>query len=123
MNSHVEPKIYAFKAGGAIVPYSFVKYGADDETLVQCSANDEAAIGVYQGSVAVVSGDLIEVALIGGGALIKLAATLARGAEVATNTAGLGKAAATGGMILGVLMASGVSGDVVPMLVHPYQKN
>lgn len=123
MNSMpVEPKMTAGKAGGTIPQYSFVKFGADDETFVVCSANDEAVHGVSQGPAAV-AGDPLEIACLGGGAQIKLAATLARGAEVATNTSGTGKAAAAGGYIAGILMASGVSGDVVPMILVPYQKN
>ena len=121
MNSGYMPKIYGFRAGAALSQYQFVKFGAAEDTVIPCSANDELMMGVAQGAAA--SGEICEVAIIGGGSQIKLAATLARGAEVATNASGLGKAAAAAGYVAGVVMASGVAGDIVPMILSPYQKN
>lgn len=119
MQSGLAPKTLAFKAGAAVEQYNFVKFGSADDTVIECSADDEKVLGVAQ-NAATAAGDLLEVALADG-ALVKLGATLSRGDAVATSSGGVAKAIASGGFVAGHLLKGGVSGDVVPMLIRVYQ--
>lgn len=59
------------------------------------------------------AGEFAEVALLGGGALVELGATVAIGAELAANAAGEIITATSGDIVLGLAMAAGVDGDIV----------
>ena len=123
MNSHFRANMQTHIAGADLSAkqFHFVKFGAAEDTVIACSVNDEKAIGVLMNAPA--SGERAEVALFGGGALLKLAATITRGDLVATNTNGEGKAVAAAGYANAEAMQSGVSGDVIAVMLVKFQMN
>lgn len=117
MASHSEPRPLTFKAGGTITGKTFVKFGADDQTVVAAGAG-ERAIGIaVEDSV---SGDMVEVHLFGGGSKLKLAGTVTRGMFLKSDAAGKGvKATAAADFCPAFAMASGVVDDVIAVELAP----
>lgn len=117
MASHSDPRILSFKAGADLSAkqYRFVKFGADDEHVVAASVASEVVLGVLQS--APTAEQVAEVALNGGGAKLKLAGTVTRGAYIRNDANGDGIAAVAGEKYGALAMASGVSGDVIPVEV------
>ncbi|WP_290889393.1 capsid cement protein [Arenimonas sp.] len=111
----------AFLAGGAIPAGSLVKFGADDNTVVVSAAAADAHIGVVE-SFDVASGERCDV-VMAGIAEVKIGGGITRGGPVTSNASGQGVAAApaagTNNGVIGRALASGVSGDVIPVLVVP----
>lgn len=109
-------QIQGMAAGAAITPYSIVKIGAANHTVILAAAATDNVIGVTPLNAADAAGDTVDV-IIAGIAEIKLAGTVARGAHVASNAAGLGIATTTAGNVaIGTALASGVTGDIIPVL-------
>jgi hypothetical protein len=110
----------AFTAGGAIPAFSIVKFGADDRTVVVGAAVSDFLIGVST-SLPAASGERVDVYLAGSAEVV-LAGTVTRGDYVTSNAAGAGVAAApaagTNNRVIGIALASGVSGDVIPVLLQ-----
>lgn len=113
-----------FNAGGAIVSNSFVKFGADDDSVVQAAAATDSIIGAVNmvappGSAAA-SGARLDVE-VSGIVDIKLAGNVTRGGFVTSDANGLGVAAApaagTNNRVGGIAQASGVAGDIIPVLL------
>ena len=106
-----------FVAGGAIPAGSIVKFGADDNTVVVGAAASDPLLGVVE-SFDVASGERCDV-VTHGIAEVKLAGTVTRGGPITSNASGAGVAAApaagTNNRIVGFALASGVSGDVIPV--------
>jgi hypothetical protein len=111
----------AFVAGGAIPAGSIVKFGADDNTVIVSAAATDAHIGVVE-SFDVASGERCDV-MTHGIAEVKLGGTVTRGGPLTSNAAGLGVAAApaagANNRLIGFALASGVSGDVIPVQLAP----
>jgi len=116
MSSNSTPRIFSFKAGGAIALGAAVKMGANRETVVSCTANTDPAIGIAQGSISAddaTAGVRIEVALQGGGAKAKADANVAAGKFLVSSTDGqLEQTNAAGDRIVAVAMESAVAGDL-----------
>lgn len=118
MAAHSEPRPLTFKAGGTISKNTFVKLSADDTVVICSAAANERPIGVAVEDA--VSGGYVEVHVFGGGSKVKAGATFTRGQILKSNASGQAiKAAAAGDYCVAVAMASGVSGDVVPVELHP----
>ena len=122
MNTPSVPAITkTFYAGADLsaLQYTFVKFGSADDTVIAASAAEEVTCGILMNAPA--SGELAEVALPGGGALLKMSGTVARGARLSTTSAGLGKAAAvinsTDVYVGAILHQSAVANDVAEVLV------
>lgn len=113
MASHSDPRVLSFKAGADLSAkqHRFVKFGSTDELVVSASGAAEVVMGILGNAPA--SGEIAEVYLPGGGAKLKLAGTVARGAYIATNATGEGVAAVAGEKYGAMAMESGVSGDVI----------
>jgi hypothetical protein len=116
MSSYSQPRLKAFKAGSAITGYTFVKFGADEKTVVPCALN-ERAIGIAQCDQANVGGP-VDVALPGGGAALKISEDVALG-KLLTSTAGaLGEVADAAGEWVGAIAhKAGVANDVIAVEV------
>lgn len=116
MSSHTEYRIAIFDAGADLTAkqYHGAKFGANDKTVVAAEAQE--GFGIIMSS----SPDtgLTEVALTGAGAKVKLAGEVTRGDSLTTNAAGAFVAAGAGERCLAIAMASGVSGDVIPVEVE-----
>lgn len=113
MSSFSRPNLKTFKAGGVVRKGRAVKFGADSEHVVECTAATDATIGLAQ-SDAVAAEEFVEVALPGGGALAKAQATFSKGQLLVPHTDGaIKKAAAAGNRLVGVAMDDAVAGDLV----------
>ena len=123
MASYIEPKMHTLKAGADLSAkqFHFVKFGASDSLVVACSVLGEGAIGVLMNAPA--SGEAAEIALIGGGAKIKSGATIARGGEISSSASGQAAVALTTHDVMAIAMESGVSGDVIPVILVRYELN
>lgn len=121
MSSYIQPQMKTFCAEGVIEKYRFVKFGSTDDKVVKAAAG-EKAFGVFMNANddAAVN-DAVEIAHLGGGALIKLAGTVTRGDSVASNATGEGVVAASGVWAPGIAMESGVAGDVVSIMLDGHQ--
>lgn len=106
-----------YVAGGAIAANCFVKFGADDNTVVAAAAATDAIIGVND-NIARVTGDRTDVIHIGIADVKLGTGGITRGAEVTSDATGQGVAGASTNRIGGVALTSGVAGDIVPVLVQ-----
>ena len=121
MSSYIQPQIKTFCAEGVIEKYRFVKFGSADDKVLKAGAS-EKAFGVYMNANddAAVD-DAVEVAHLGGGALIKLAGAVTRGDSIASDLNGEGVVAGAGVWAPGIAMESGVAGDVISILLDGHQ--
>lgn len=111
--------VKAYTSAGAINPNSLVKFSAD-YTVVQAAAVSDHIMGVTT-EVTVVSGDRCDVVL-SGIADVKLGGTVTRGDRITSDASGNGvtaaPAAGTNNWVIGIAIISGVSGDIVPVLIN-----
>jgi len=126
MASSSKPRIRTYKASGVIKAFSFVKYDSGSNiknpTIVQCESGN--AIGISQNDTDAASGDEVEVALPGGGALLKLAGTVALGNSIKPTTDGAGIATASAGDPMAAYASEGgASGDVIGVEVTRGEKH
>ena len=113
------PKIVTFRAGADLSAkqYRFVKFGADEEKVVACGAN-ERAIGVLMNAPAL--GGVAEVAVPGGGAKLKIseAGGVTLGKLLTSDTNGDGEIADAAGEWVGAMaMGAGAQSDVISVRV------
>ena len=127
-----------FKAGGALTKYRIVKFGSDDDSVVQATAATDALMGVVA-ELDVSSGERGDIHLAGV-AQVVYGGTITRGDLLTAdsngkavkvtrhthteNTAASYTQNATTGVgsgerIIGVAMVSGVSGDIGSVLIQP----
>ena len=101
--SYKEPNIYAYKAEAAIALGGkglLCKFGTADD-LVVLSGADEAAIGIIMNETSNVAGECLEIAGSNGGAKVKVAAAIVRGALFKSDAAGKAVVAADRSEALG----------------------
>ncbi|MFZ5998058.1 MAG: DUF2190 domain-containing protein [Nitrospirota bacterium] len=118
--------------------YTIAKFGADDDTLSVASAASDELVGVFQHTTSA-AGDDVRV-MITGITKVVLGGTVTRGGLITADANGKGVAAAqhthtenTAGTytqnattaaasavrVIGKALASGVSGDIIPVLLTP----
>lgn len=125
MSSIQAPKIRNYKAGGTINHGHAVKAGADDETVVECTANTDKPLGIAQvdkdivtGNRAVLVGAKVEVAMPGGGAEVAVSETVLAGQHGVSHTDGsIRLPNALGDGLICSFNEGGVSGDFVDAMV------
>jgi hypothetical protein len=121
MSSIVKPLIAAFVADAAIAKGQAVKIGSDSQHVAKVSAVTDESIGVAQ-SVASAAGDVIEVALPGGGAKCLAKTTIAAGDLLGHNAdASLQKVDAANSRIIAVALEGAVAGDLFSAMVQVAQ--
>lgn len=112
----------SFVAGAAITAFSIVKFGADDNSVVLGAAAADALIGINDNAFDAAVGERVDI-VTHGIAELKLGGSVTRGGPITSNAAGLGvapaPAAGTNNRIIGFALASGVSGDVIPVQLAP----
>jgi len=110
-----------FIAEAAINANRIVKFGTTDEVVIQGAAATDSLIGVVEG-VAPAIGEHCDVTLAGI-AEVKLGGNVTRGGLVTSDGTGQGVAAAPGAGtnngVIGRALMSGVSGDIIKVLVNP----
>jgi hypothetical protein len=113
----------SYTAEATINPFRIVKFGAADYGVVHGAAAADLLIGVTT-EVDAVSGERVDV-IHEGIADLKLGGTVARGALITSDATGQGVAAApaagANNRVIGFALISGVSGDIIPVLVAPHQ--
>lgn len=115
MAAHLKPVVQAFLAEADLrsLQYTQVKVGSTND-YVTGAGSDEEAMGVLLNAPN--TGEVAEVA-IGGGAKVKVASNVTNGASCGVGALGVGKDAAAAKKCLGKFQDSGVSGDIVPILI------
>ena len=112
--------LVTFKAGGTIRDYRFVKFSAAG-TVVECTANGKA-IGIAQNSSDVSSGELVEVALSGGGAKLKIAEAVSQANFLTSTGVGKGEIADAQHEFCGAIsFQSGAAEDIISVRVTAFQ--
>jgi len=102
-----------FKAEGTIRPYRCVKWGTDNDQMLECDAN-EKGMGIYQGEDTLSAGDFGDVAIQGGGALLEISETVAKGKFLTPTADGIGEVVdAAGEYYNAIAQENGVSGDII----------
>lgn len=107
-----------FIAEAGISAYRIVKFGSTDDYVVQAAAAGDSVIGVVEG-VAPSAGERCDVVLAGI-AEVTLGGGVTRGGGVVSDASGKGVAAASSNRAIGYALASGMSGDVIPILLAPH---
>lgn len=118
--------------------FTIAKFGADDDTLSVAAADSDELVGIFQHKTDA-AGDEVRVMLTGISRLV-LGGTVTRGALLTSDAAGKGvavtqhthtentagtytqnatTAAAAAKRVIGKALASGVSGDIIPVLLAP----
>lgn len=113
MSVNSKPRLRTFKAEGQIRPYRLVKWGTDDGQMLECDAN-EKAMGVYQGEETLAAGDFGEVAIQGGGAMLEISETVAKGKFLTPTADGIGEVVDAANEYYNcVAQEAGVAGDII----------
>tara|TARA_B100000408_G_C10175308_1_gene172361 strand:- start:206 stop:595 length:390 start_codon:yes stop_codon:yes gene_type:complete len=123
MASSTEPlNITTFKAGGTIRKYRFVKIDDSNGTVSECDANGRA-IGIGQNDASVSTGELLEVALSGGGAKLEVAEAMGEGKMITSTSVGKGEICDAAGEWIGAICfsAGGADGDVISVRIAQFQ--
>lgn len=103
-------------AAGVIAQFVAVKFHTDGESVVKAGAN-ERAIGIAQ-SAATASGEAVEVAMFGGGALLKINEAVDAGKLLTPTSDGYGEVAdAAGEWCFALALQTGVQNDVIEVEV------
>ena len=113
--------ITTFKAGGTIRKFRFVILSGAGE--VSESGANGRAIGISQNDASVSSGDLVEVALSGGGAKLEVGEACAQGKILTSSPTGKGEVVDWSGEWSGaiVIESGAADGDVIGVRVHGFQ--
>lgn len=93
------------------------KFGADDDTLSQAAGATDGLVGVLQHTTTTAGDDLR--VMLSGISDLKLGGSVTRGGPITSDANGKGVAATLGDSVVGFAMASGVSGDIIPVLIFP----
>jgi hypothetical protein len=108
------------KCTAAVSAFTIAKFGADDDTLSAATAATEDLIGVFQHDTS--AGDEVRVMLTGISRVV-LGGTVTRGAwltsDASAKAVAIGAVAGTNYNSIGRALASGVAGDIIPVLLEP----
>lgn len=107
-------------AGAQVSEFTIGKFDSDDDTMIPAAAATDLSAGIFQHNAE--SGKEVRVMLTGISRL-KLGGTVTRGAKLTSDATGQGVAAApaagANAQVIGIAMASGVSGDIIPVFLAP----
>jgi hypothetical protein len=113
-----------YNAGAAVLKRRFIKFGADDKTVLQAAAATDLIVGAST-DVDTVTGETTDV-IVSGIALLQAGGAVTRGQEVTSDANGKAVAAAPGAgvnnRVGGIAMASAVLDDWFPVLIAPSVK-
>lgn len=120
MPSFNEPRMHTFIAGEDLssAQYKFVKFGADEKTVLLSTVLGAHTVGILQNAPA--SGQAAEVALPGGGAKLKVAGTVVKLAYLSNTAAALGDTALTTHQVGAQAYEAGVANDVINVEVMKF---
>jgi hypothetical protein len=113
--------VRSFVAEAAISANRVVTFGATDDNVLTAVAVTSTLIGIVEG-VSPVLGERVDVTMTGI-ADLQIGAGVTRGAYITVDAQGRGVAAApaagVNNNVIGVALQSGVSGDIIPVLISP----
>ena len=111
----------SYLAEAAIAANVIVKPGAADYGALAAAAVSDKSFGIST-EIAAASGERVDV-VHEGIADLKLGGTVTRGDLLTSDASGQGvtaaPAAGTNNRVVGVALVSGVSGDIIPVLIQP----
>lgn len=117
MSAMVKPLIFTFEASAAIAKGKAVKLVTNNKTVAQVSATTDLSIGIAQNAAAN-AGDLVEVALPGGGGKALAKASISAGNILGHNADGsIQKLASANDKIVAQALEDAVAGDVFSVIV------
>ncbi len=127
MASAFKPNVRTYIARGTVPPYSFVKLDSTAPSttknpgVVSCTSG--ASHGISQNDASVTSGQEVEVALPGGGALLKVGGSVSLGNTLMPTTAGVGIVTTTAGDHVGArAYEAGATNDIIGVHVVQFEK-
>lgn len=110
------------KCTAAVAAWTIGKFGADDDTMSTATTPaSDSLLGIFQHATTVANE---EVRLMHQGiSRLKLGGTVTRGQKITCDGSGQGIASAPSAganvHVIGIALASGVSGDIIPCLIAP----
>jgi len=117
MSAMVKPNIATYEADAAIAKGQAVKFGTSNKRMTPASATTDAVVGIAQ-NAAVNVGDLVEVALPGGGAKALAQASISKGNRLGVNASGsVQKVASQGDSEFAIAMDDASAGDIFEVFV------
>lgn len=117
MSSMIIPNIVTYEAGAAIAKGQAVKIGTSRVRVIPVAATTDKSIGIAQ-NVAANVGDLVEVAVTGGGAKGLAKTTINAGDILGHNADGsLQKAAAANDRVVGIALEDAAAADIFSVQV------
>lgn len=117
MAGMIQPNIATFEADGAISKGQAVKFGTSRVRVTPVGATTDLSIGIAQ-NAAVNAGDLVEVALPGGGAKALAKASISKGNILGHNADGsIQKLANANDKIIAQAMDDAAAGDIFSVFV------
>lgn len=119
---HLKPIIQAFTAGADLTThqYKLVKFDSTNNSVILCG-DAEKPLGVLMNNPN--TSEVAEVA-VQGGAKVKIASTMSTlSGSVASAANGVGRAAVAGEWSIGTQQDTGVSGDIIPIIIDLHQLN
>ncbi len=119
---HLKPIIQAFTAGADLTAhqYKLVKFDSTNNSVILCG-DAEKPLGVLMNNPN--TSEVAEVA-VQGGAKVKIASTMSTlSGSVASAANGVGRAAVAGEWSIGTQQDTGVSGDIIPIIIDLHQLN
>lgn len=124
---HRTPRLFGYKIEGDLSEkqYHFVKFGTAAGTVTAVTAATDKVVGIlYDYMVDGKAGDTADVALVGGGAQVVVAATLAAGTKVTSDATGKAVAAVSGDQVCALLEnigTSAIAGNIVACEVMDHE--
>ena len=115
MASFPTPNYKSFLADADLSSYEncFVKIGTDEKHVNVCDTKGEQAVGVLMNAPSA-AGQIAEVAIFGGGALLKLGGTVTAMQQITPNASSVGIIPdAAGQALMAQALDDGVSGDKI----------
>lgn len=107
------------KCTAAVAAFTLAKFGADDDTMSTGVAATDNIVGVFQHATTVAAEEVR--VMLSGVSRVKLGGTVTRGDLIGSDASGQGvtvaPAAGTNNRIVGLALASGVAGDIIPVLI------
>lgn len=119
MSSYVQPSVKVFTSNSDLSAKQFHFVKLVSGTNIAQSGAAEKAIGVVMNKPAV--NDDAEVAHLGGGALVKLAGTVAAGDSIKSDANGAGVLGVSGDWCPAIAFEAGVAGDVISAFLNGHQ--
>lgn len=113
--------IVPYQAGGALTPGQVVKFSSADGIVVQSAAETDLHVGVYVGDKEALAGEIVPICVLGLATALA-GDTITRGQRLTGETT-TGRVvpvdASAGEVVIGIALASGVDGGLIPVLVVP----